>query len=76
MNPSNSGSIPTLQSGFNVHAGKPIDVPNGGSHRTPGTVYEAEGPLPLEQIHFNADDQSVTIDGGEGVSYIRPFIPC
>ena len=29
-------------------------------------VYETEGSLPLEQINFNADDQRVTIDGGEG----------
>ena len=29
-------------------------------------MYEAEEPLPLRQIHINADDQRVTIDGGEG----------
>ena len=37
-----------------------------GSLRTLGTMYEMEGSTPLEQIHFNADNQSVTIDGGEG----------
>ena len=37
-----------------------------GSHRTSGKVYEAKGPSKVEQIHFNADDQRVTIDGGEG----------
>ena len=29
-------------------------------------MYEAEGLSPVEQIHFNADDQRVRIDGGEG----------
>ena len=37
-----------------------------GSHRTSRKVYEAEKLSPVEQIHFNADDQKVTIDGGEG----------
>ena len=37
-----------------------------GKPRTPGKVYEAEGPLSVEQIHCDVDDQSVTIDGGEG----------
>ena len=65
MNPSNSGSIPSLQSGFNVHAGKPL---NGAS----GEVIECQAkcmsraPLSVDSIYFNADDQRVTIDGGEG----------
>ena len=32
----------------------------------PCIVYKAEGPLLLEQIHFKAEDQKVTINGGEG----------
>ena len=42
----------------------------------PCIVYKAEGPLLLEQIHFKAEDQKVTINGGEGVSHIRFLIPC
>ena len=68
MNPSNSGSIPPLQSGFNVHAGKPLNGANG-------EVIECQAKCMslatfVDSIYFNADDQRVTIDGGEGVIHI------
>ena len=65
MNPSNSGSIPSLPSGFNVHAGKPLNGANGEVIECQAQ-YMSRAPLSVDSIYFNADDQRVTIDGGEG----------
>ena len=65
MGPSNSGSNPSLQSGFNVHAGKPINGANGEVIECQAKCM-SQAPLSVDSIYFNADDQRVTIDGGEG----------
>ena len=66
MKPSNSGSIhpPIVQ--FQRSCRKAHQWRQRCSNRTPSTVYEAERPLLVEQMHFNADNQGVKMDGGEG----------
>ena len=65
MNPSNSGSIPLSSVWFQRSAGKPLNGTN-----VEVIEFQAKcmslAPLSVDSIYFNADDQRVTNDGGEG----------
>ena len=51
-------------SGFNVHAGKPINGADGEAIERQAR-YMSRAPLSIERIHYHADDHSVTVDGGK-----------
>ena len=51
-------------SGFNVHAGKPINGADGEAIERQAR-YMSRAPLSVERIHYLADDYSVTVDGGK-----------
>ncbi len=51
-------------SGFNVHAGKPINGADGEAIERQAR-YMSRAPLSVEGIHYHADDHSVTVDGGK-----------
>ena len=57
--------IHPLSSGFYVLAGKPINNGNGEVHERLALCMKL-APLSVDLIHFNADNQRVKIDGGEG----------
>ena len=51
-------------SGFNVHAGKPINGADGEAIVSQAR-YLSRAPLSVEQIHYLANDYSVTVDSGK-----------
>ena len=51
-------------SGFNVHAGKPINGADGEDIERQAR-YMSRAPLSVERIHYLANDYSVTMDGGK-----------
>ena len=51
-------------SGFNVHAGKPINGADGEAIESYAR-YMSRTSLSVERIHYHADDHSVTVDGGK-----------
>ena len=59
-------------SGFSVHAGKPINgVDREAIERQ--ARYMSRTPLSVERIHYHADDHSVTVDGGKSHAGLKKW---